>query len=123
MKSSGRRTTASVRNFTVSVDTFVIFNFILMIGIFGESSLFANAQYNNRGIFIFSPANLVVSTVTQADDFVPVSAHLSSVEGYKVALEELRKRYDDNVHDKEDEVEGLEKSVAQLSERVEVRGI
>lgn len=60
------------------------------------------------------------SIVTQADDFVPVSAHLSSVEGYKVALEELRKRYDDNVHDKEDEVEGLEKSVAQLSERVEV---
>ncbi|XP_063695064.1 uncharacterized protein LOC134826574 isoform X2 [Bolinopsis microptera] len=60
------------------------------------------------------------SIVTQADDFVPVSAHLSSVEGYKVALEELRKRYDDNVHDKEDEMEGLEKTVAQLSERVEV---
>lgn len=60
------------------------------------------------------------SIVTQADDFVPVSAHLSSVEGYKVALEELRKRYDDNIHEREEEVETLEKTVSQLSERVEV---
>ena len=61
-----------------------------------------------------------MSTVTQADDFVPVSAHLSSVEGYKVALEELRKRYDDNIHEKDEELDTLEKTVSQLSERVEV---
>ena len=51
---------------------------------------------------------------------MPVSAHLSSVEGYKVALEELRKRYDDNIHEKDEEVDTLEKTVSQLSERVEV---
>ena len=58
--------------------------------------------------------------VTQADDFVPVSAHLSSMEGYKVALEELRKRYDGSVHDKNEEIASLEASVSTLSERVEV---
>lgn len=58
--------------------------------------------------------------VTQADDFVPVTAHLSSMEGYKTALEELRKRYDDNIADKDDEIHGLDKNVSQLTEKVEV---
>ena len=30
-------------------------------------------------------------------------------------------RYDDNVHEKDDELDGLEKTVSQLTERVEVR--
>ena len=42
------------------------------------------------------------------------------MEGYKVALEELRKRYEDNLHDKKEEIEGLEGAMGQLSERVEV---
>ena len=30
-------------------------------------------------------------------------------------------RYDDNVHEKDDELDGLEKTVSQLTERVEVK--
>ena len=52
---------------------------------------------------------------------MPVSAHLSSMEGYKVALEELRRRYDDNVHEKNEDIATLETTVTTLSERVEVR--
>ena len=65
-------------------------------------------------------SHTLVSPVSQNDDFVPVQAHLSSMEGYKVALEELRKKYDDNIFEKKEDVEILEKNVAELTEKLEV---
>jgi len=61
--------------------------------------------------------NNIVSTAAQADDFVPIQAHLSSIEGYKVALDELRKRYEGNMQDKMDELKEMDNSLAELTDK------